>query len=472
MTSDSGGPVYCERYEEQIQAQLQRIEWFRQQSREVSSAEALEELEEEVRQLTDRLGGLLVGQQLQQALSAEALRVEERQLVEGWPKRLISDGAVKVNLRTAQGVVCEVPARYYRVKGKRNGGGKRRQGLYPGLALLGIHDRCTPGLAAQVSQLSALLGSLDEAHAVLCERGVKLSRNTIRALSYAYAERARRVQQLQGMRFDQTVAGRRVVSSGDGGRVRLREPKRGRKTRKGRPRYQGAWREPKLLSISVVDEQGRLEKRFAPVIDGLLKGPEAVFTLLRRYLQTLAIDQADQVLFVADGAPWIWNRVPRLFSALGLTSAQTYELVDFYHAVEHLGKVAALRKSWSAKERRRWIKRHRHLLLKGQVEQVVAAVCEICHGRHRKAIHTQRDYFVKNAARMAYAKLKAMKLPLGSGAVESAIRRVVNLRLNGPCVFWYRENAEAMLMLRAYHKAGRWNLLKNMANSHLSLSPA
>jgi hypothetical protein len=336
--------------------------------------------------------------------------------------------------------------------------------------LLGIHDRCTPGLASEVSQLAAILGSLDEARAVLSGRGVELNIKTVRAVSYAYAERARRLQQLGALAFEQSVAGRRVVISCDGGRVRLREPKRGRKTAKGRRRYKGVWREPKLIIVYVVDDSGRLEKRFAPVIDGLLKTPDAVFKLLGGYLKGLQIQQADQVLFVADGATWIWNRVAKLFAALGLRSDQWYEWVDFYHAVEHLGKVAALRKSWPAKQRLRWIKRHRRLLLKGQVEQVVAAVCELCRGRHSKAIRTEREYFVKNTARMAYDKLKALKLPIGSGGVESAIRRVINLRLKGPCIFWYRENAEAMLMLRAYYKAGRWNMLKNMANSPLTLA--
>ena len=186
----------------------------------------------------------------------------------------------------------------------------------------------------------------------------------------------------------------------------------------------------------------------------------------------MQIDQAEQVLFVADGATWIWPRVAKLFAALGLSADRAYELVDFYHAVEHLSKVAGLRKSWSTKQRRRWVKRHRRLLLKGEVNRVVEAVCEICRGRHSKAIRTERDYFIKNAARMAYAKLKELKLPIGSGSVESAIRRVINLRLKGPCLFWYRENAEAMLMLRAYYKAGRWNRLKSMANSPLAVVPS
>jgi hypothetical protein len=112
------------------------------------------------------------------------------------------------------------------------------------------------------------------------------------------------------------------VISSDGGRLRLREPKRGPKTTKGRQRYTGAWREPKVLIIYVVDAEGKREASFAPVIDATLQGPDAVFALLRTYLQRRAITQADQVLFIADGAPWIWKRVPLLVHALGLTAAQ------------------------------------------------------------------------------------------------------------------------------------------------------
>ena len=239
---------------------------------------------------------------------------------------------------------------------------------------------------------------------------------------------------------------------------------RGRRTR-----YKGAWREPKLLIVYVVDAEGKLARSFAPVLDGLVRGPDAFFRLLRGYLQGLGIDQADRVLFVADGTHWIWNRVPGLVQALGLNPARVHQLIDFYHAVEHLGKVAALRKSWSAKERKAWLRKHRGWLLKGQVEAVVEAVQAICRGRRSKAITTERNYFMRNRDRMDYPRLKALGMPIGSGAVESAIRRVVNLRLKGPCIFWYKEHAEKMLMLRAYYKAGRWNLLKRMANSPLSL---
>ncbi len=158
-----------------------------------------------------------------------------------------------------------------------------------------------------------------------------------------------------------------------------------------------------------------------------------------------------------------------LVKALGLRAHQVHELLDFYHAVEHLGQVAAQRKDWSAKARSRWRNRQRRSLLRGQVEQVIDAVRAICRGRNSKAIRTHRDYFIKNKSRMAYAKLKAMTLPIGSGAIESTVRRVVNLRLKGASIFWCRESAEAILLLRSYYKAGRWNMLKQMASSHFDL---
>ena len=87
-------------------------------------------------------------------------------------------------------------------------------------------------------------------------------------------------------------------------------------------------------------------------------------------------------------------------------------------------------------------------------------------------MRTQLDYFIKSQERMAYAKLMALKLPIGSGAIESAVRRVINLRLKGAGLFWCRASAEAILLLRSYYKAGRWQMLKQMATSPLAVLEA
>src|SRR5210317_653863 len=137
------------------------------------------------------------------------------------------------------------------------------------------------------------------------------------------------------MDFGVNVNGKRVVISTDGGRVRIRRKKRGNRTPKGRNRYHTDWREPKLLIIYVVDDSGRLLKEFSPVIDGTMNGPDAIFGLIEYYLRALSIQQADRVLFVADGAKWIWERVPTLWRQLSLPPTRCHELVDFYHVVEH-----------------------------------------------------------------------------------------------------------------------------------------
>jgi hypothetical protein len=280
-----------------------------------------------------------------------------------------------------------------------------------------------------------------------------------------YAQRAKASQRAQESSFVETVAGCRVVVSMDGGRIRIRKDKRGPKTQKGRNHYSTRWREPKLLIIYAVNEKGEMDKKFTPFIDGTLEGPDAVFGLMKYYLGKLHIKNADKILFVADGARWIWNRVKKLISSLGISSDRVYELVDFYHAVEHLGSIATLRKGWKPSQRKRWIKKNRRLLLKGKVDEVVSEIKQICRGRSTKKLKTEMNYFVRNCKRMAYDTVASLELPIGSGAMESAIRRVVNLRLKGASIYWRRETAEAMLLLRSFYKAGRWNMLNKLASA-------
>jgi len=66
------------------------------------------------------------------------------------------------------------------------------------------------------------------------------------------------------------VTGKRVVVTADGGRVRLREKKRG-KTKKGRQRFQPKWREPRLFMIYVVDDEGRQDRNVLPIIGDFMR---------------------------------------------------------------------------------------------------------------------------------------------------------------------------------------------------------
>jgi hypothetical protein len=320
-------------------------------------------------------------------------------------------------------------------------------------------------MASEISILTAMLSSFEETSRLFDEKGVRLGINTIRRIALRYADRAKIAQRIEKYPFGESLGQRRVVVSTDGGRIRIRKDKRGPKTKKGRRRYSTHWREPKLLMIYTVDAQGKMDRGFTPVIEGTLKGPDAVFGLLAYHLRQLNIGAADKLLFIADGARWIWNRVSGLIRSLGLAGTNIYELVDFYHAVEHLAKVADLKKNWTKSEKRCWLKKHRRLLLKGHADKVINAIKLICRGRNSKGLSAERNYFVRNQHRMCYQEISDHRLPIGSGAMESGIRRVVNLRLKGACLYWLEKTAEAMLMLRSYYKAGRWKLLNNLSFS-------
>jgi len=277
----------------------------------------------------------------------------------------------------------------------------------------------------------------------------------------ALAHRQARIARAAGtpMRSGE-FAGRRIVLSTDGGRVRLREGgKRGRKTRKGRHRYRTPWREPKLVTAYVIDTQGRRDRSVPVFYDGTLGDADAAFETLTAELKLRGAAEAQEIILIADGARWIWNRADDRARALGLPPQRIVKGVDFFHAVEHLAGVAELRGRWTETERKRWVRRMRKQLKRGGIETVIASIRSLRRGRNARRIGTELAYFEERRDLMRYDTFRRRGIPLGSRAVEGAIRRVVNLRMKGPSIFWRGRNAERMLHLRCYLKAGRWDEL-------------
>ena len=341
----------------------------------------------------------------------------------------------------------------------------RSKGCYPGLILMGVHDHCTPELASEVSLAAAALCSLKEAQEMLANRGIKLDIKTIRNIMKRFSARARLCQKAgnHACTMPSNGKGRRIVISTDGGRTRVRKTKRGPKTSKQRNRYHTDWREPKLLIIYVADDNGRCNKEFSVIIDGIIAGADRIFELILSYLKQLNITSDDSLLFIADGALWIWDRISSLKESLQLKNEQLFELLDFYHAVEHLNAIANLKTYWTEKKRKKWISTQRSTLKAGYSDNVIKAIKNVCENSKNKELQTQCDYFAKNASRMHYAKMAELKFLMGSGAIESTVRRVINLRLKGPGIFWHEDTANEMIMLRSYYKAKRWECIREMS---------
>lgn len=353
--------------------------------------------------------------------------------------------------------------------GKTRGVGRRRRsggGCYPMLKSLGIAGRATPAVRSTVAKQVVRSASLAEAREALAERGIVMNVKTVRSISLrvgadALAQRQARIDAAHaGAVSSREFKDKRIAIGVDGGRMRLREGgRRGRKGKKGRRRYATPWREPKLFSVYIIDERGRKVREVPMLYDATLEDADVTFEILAAELKLRGAAEAKEIILIADGATWIWNRADALAEVLGLEPKRIVRVADFYHAVEHLTAITELLAGWSDERKKRWVRKMRHWLLDGRINDVIAAAADLCQGRNAAKIRVEVAYFVQRKAMMRYRAFKRRGIPIGSGAVESAIRRVINLRLKGPSIFWRKDSAERMLHMRAYFKAGRWDEL-------------
>src|SRR6266436_4819452 len=132
---------------------------------------------------------------------------------------------------------------------------------------------------------------------------------------------------------------------------------------------------------------------------------------------------------------------------------------DFYHASQYLSETLAACRDLPKAQRQALYKRLRHALRHQAdgVEVVLEALRALATTHRSKAITRAVGYVGTHAHRMRYVTLEARKLPIGSGQVESAVRRVVNLRFKAPGSFWTETIVSGLMHLRAAFKAGRWD---------------
>lgn len=228
-----------------------------------------------------------------------------------------------------------------------NGRGREGSGLYPELAVLGFSEGSSPALASRVARQTALLPSYEVARGELEADGVSLNIKEVHRISKRLGAEmlTRRVRDLERYRAGEMPAGdelrgKKVGVAIDGGRVRIRTQIRKQKgkgkDKKQRRKFRTEWREPKLLIIFECDSRGRMKRGTRPWIDGTFQGPNECMELLAMHLHRLGAAGAELVIFLADGAPWIWDRLAWVEQRVGLQAKQVVHVLDFCHAVHQM----------------------------------------------------------------------------------------------------------------------------------------
>ncbi len=353
-------------------------------------------------------------------------------------------------------------------RGKRQG--EHKGGLRPELAVFGFHDGHSAALTSLVARQSTLMPSFELARQELARRGLGLNVKVVHRATHGLGRQlliARRCD-LQRYRSGQMpagteFAGKRIVAQLDGGRIRLRKATRKQKgkgkAKTQKRRYKGHWREPKLLSIYEIDNNAQMVPKSRTRIDGSFQGPDEVMELLAMHLHRLGAARAEVVVFVSDGAPWIWERLAWVVGRVGLDNEKVAYALDWCHALHHVG-LALAAVGLPADEHRRVFKKLRKWLKQGKAAAVLNELERLGQQLGTlEALATPVAYLDRHlaAGHLEYDDLQSRGLPIGSGAIESAIRRVINLRLKGNGMMWYEGNAEGMLLLRAAALTGRWD---------------
>ena len=154
--------------------------------------------------------------------------------------------------------------------------------------------------------------------------------------------------------------------------------------------------------------------------------------------------RAEKKVVMGDGAEWIWNLADQHFPG-------ALQIVDLYHARQHLWELARKLHPNDPVNQRAWIKAHqRRLLDQGKIEKLVEALRSIESANPEVAenIRLEAEYFERNAERMRYPKFRRQHLFVGSGVIEAGCKTVIGSRLKQSGMFWTVQGANAIIALR------------------------
>lgn len=222
------------------------------------------------------------------------------------------------------------------------------------------------------------------------------------------------------------------------------------------------WGEVKTLVIGTIGEprlrDGEQEVHteglsyFSRMADHEAFGRLATVETYRRGTATAGV-----VCAVNDGADWEQRLVD-------LQRPDAVRVLDFGHSAEHLSEVAQAIHGVGTEEAKAWLKAECHELRHGDPEQVLRDLRKLTEGlaadaskaETLKVVSDNLAYFEKRKSQIRYAEFEAKGYPIGSGAVESANKLLVEARLKGSGMHWADSHVDPMVALRTIACSDRW----------------
>jgi hypothetical protein len=227
-------------------------------------------------------------------------------------------------------------------------------------------------------------------------------------------------------------------------------------------RYQDGWHEVKVGAVGGVVDRTTTALSYTAAREGPDRfGPRLVAEAARRGaleivgwdgpVQGRGLARLRRVVVLGDGARWIWDLAAEQFG-------DRVEIVDYYHASQHLWDVARALQPDDPAAVAAWARPLARRLRDEGIAPILDALAAATAPAGSAAADTlrrERAFFRANADRMAYPTFKAQGFPIGSGAVESAARHVIQLRMKRPGMRWSDASARAISALRSRLRSQR-----------------
>ena len=191
-----------------------------------------------------------------------------------------------------------------------------------------------------------------------------------------------------------------------------------------------------------------------------LGGPEEFGEVLWTEASQRRVPAAYDKVFIGDAASWIWGVCEDYFP-------ESEQVVDWYHAKEHLHAAAHVLHGEGTDDARRWAERRKTALYQGHAASIAGQLDTLAaqhSGDRAKKLHTEATYFRNQQRRMRYLEYREDGWPIGSGTIESGCKQF-QMRFKGPGMRWSRPGAQRMLALRASVMSDyfdtHWDLVQN-----------
>jgi hypothetical protein len=332
----------------------------------------------------------------------------------------------------------------------------KKTGHYPADAALGVEEGNTPALARLVCLEGADQSSYGQAETHLLETGgIEFSGRQIQRLVRTIGPGAQGWQEREALKpLPEAQAVPKLYVSADATGVPMRAEELA-----GRAGQQpDGSAKTRMAYLGCVFTQHKQDEKGSPIRDHDSTTYVSSFDSIDEFGPTLrqeairrGLPLAMAVVFLIDGAAGLANMGRLCFPT-------AIQIVDFYHALEHAGRVlVALLSSKEHPDYKKRLGRWTKLLLSDRVEKLIATMRKECEGKPQaEAVEKELGYFVNNVSRMQYGTFRAQGYFIGSGVIEAGCKTVIGARCKQSGMFWGEAGAESVLAFRCIRASRRW----------------